>query len=728
MWGVELAISAIAVNTTIESSFGNLLNRIKSYNPLIDLDKLNAAYHFGRKAHNGQFRASGDAYFSHPIAVAHLLADMHLDSDTIITALLHDTVEDCDITLQDVAELFGKEIAGLVDGVTKLSRIENQSPDKRQAENFRKLMVAISQDIRVLLVKLADRLHNMQTIESIQSVEKKERIAKETLEIFVPLAERLGITQIQTELEDTSFKILYPEMRVSIQNRLEFLAAESENIFPRICQELQSLISESGIECQVSGRRKSAYSIWRKMQHRQVSMDQLADIMAFRVIVPNILHCYKALGIVHTHYPMVMGRMKDYISTPKRNGYRSIHTGVIGPLNRRIEIQIRTSEMHDLAERGVAAHWDYKTGRSEKSEVSFGWVQELISLIEMNSGADEFLEYTKMDMYSDQVFCFTPRGDLISLPAGATAVDFAFAVHSKVGRHCCGVEINGKNRQLASELNNGDQVLIKTDPHARPKVEWEEFVATGRARSAIRRFIRDEHLAEFSRVGKALLEKEYRFHNVALRKSAIIASLNSFNVSRAEELFAMIAEGKISVSEVMNRLNPELRKSKKINKVSRNSQNNNTKERSDTFNISGMNPGMALHVANCCHPVPGDKIIGILTTGKGLTIHSRECLTLTKYTDEPELWVKVGWKRNDRKSFAGRIKVILLNELGALAALSSIIAQQDGNISYMQITKRTSDFFTLILDVDVVNLAKLKSIITVVRSSEFVESVERIMN
>ena len=722
-----MVASAIVANKTIEDAYSSLINRIRSYNPFVDLKRLNAAYDTGKKAHNGQFRASGEAYFSHPIAVGYLLADMHLDIDTIITALLHDTVEDCDITLQDISEQFGNQIANLVDGVTKLSQIENQSPDKRQAENFRKLMVAISQDIRVLLVKLADRLHNMQTIESIDSLEKKERIAKETLEIFVPLAERLGITQFQTELEDTSFKILYPEMRESIQNRLEFLAAESENIFPRICQELQSLIADSGIECQVSGRRKTAYSIWRKMQHRQVSMDQLADIMAFRIIVPNISQCYEALGIVHTRYPMVMGRMKDYISTPKRNGYRSIHTGVIGPLNRRIEIQIRTAEMHDLAERGVAAHWDYKTGRSEKSEVSFGWVQELISLIEMNSGPDEFLENTKMDMYADQVFCFTPRGDLIGLPAGATAIDFAFAVHSKVGRHCCGVEINGKNRQLASELNNGDQVLIKTDTQAKPKAEWEEFVATGRARSAIRRFIREEYLAEFSRVGRALLEKEYRFHNVPLRETAIKASLNSFKVSKTEELFSLIAEGKISVSEVMNRLNPELGKSEKSAKIPKRNKSKTNKERSDTFNISGMNPGMALHIANCCHPVPGDKIIGILTTGKGLTIHSRECLTLTKYTDVPELWVKVDWKRNDKKRFVGRIRVILLNEAGALAALSTIIAQQAGNISYMQITKRTSDFFTLFLDVEVVNLAQLKSIITVVRSSQFVESVERIM-
>ena len=722
-----MAVSAVAANEPLDDAFSDLLNRIRSYNPFVDLDRLKSAYELGKKAHSGQFRASGEPYFSHPIAVGHLLADMHLDTDTIITALLHDTVEDCDVTLQDISAQFGDELSSLVDGVTKLSRIENQSPDTRQAENFRKLMVALSQDIRVLLVKLADRTHNMQTINSIGRLEKKERIARETIEIFAPLAERLGITQFQTELEDTSFNILYPEMRESIQNRLEFLAAESENIIPRICQELQSLISDSGIECQVSGRRKSAYSIWRKMQHRQMSMDQLADIMAFRIIVPTISHCYSALGMVHTHYPMVMGRMKDYISTPKRNGYRSIHTGVIGPLNRRIEIQIRTAEMHDLAERGIAAHWDYKTGRSEKSEGSFGWVQELISLIDMNSGADEFLENTKMDMYADQVFCFTPRGDLIGLPAGATAVDFAFAVHSKVGRHCCGVEINGKIRQLASELNNGDQVLIKTDPDAKPKAEWEEFVATGRARSAIRRFVREEHLAEFSRVGRALLEKEYRFHQAALKETALNASLSSFKVSRTEELFALIAEGKISVSEVMNRLNPELEKTQKSGQNRRKEIKSKNKEGSDTFNITGMNPGMALHVANCCHPVPGDKIIGILTTGKGLTIHFRECMTLNKYTDVPELWVKVDWKRNDKKRFAGRIQVTLLNEAGALAALTTIIAQQAGNISYMQISKRTSDFFTLLLDVDVANLSQLKSIIVVVRTNQYVESVERVM-
>ena len=721
-----MAVSAVT-DTSLDNAFSNLLNRIRSYNPFVDVDRLSLAYELGKKAHNGQFRASGHAYFTHPIAVGHLLADMHLDTDTIITALLHDTVEDCDITLDDISSRFGDEVASLVNGVTKLSRIENHSPDMRQAENFRKLMVAISQDIRVLLVKLADRLHNMQTIDSIARLEKKERIARETIEIFAPLAERLGITQFQSELEDISFSILYPEMRESIQNRLEFLAAESENVIPRICLELQTLISDNGIECQVTGRRKSAYSIWRKMQHRQMGMDQLADIMAFRLIVPSIPQCYEALGIVHTHFPMVMGRMKDYISTQKRNGYRSIHTGVIGPLNRRIEIQLRTADMHDLAERGVAAHWDYKSGRSVSSEDSFGWVQELVSLIEMNSGDDEFLEYTKMDMYSDQVFCFTPRGDLISLPAGATAVDFAFAVHSKVGRHCCGVEINGKNRQLASELKNGDQVLIKTEPEAKPIAEWEEFVATGRARSAIRRFIREEHIIEFSRVGRALLEKEYRFHNVALQESAIKSSLNAFKVSRSEELFAMIAEGKVTVSEVMNRLNPELGNVVKPADVKDTSIQKKKKDSSDTFNISGMNPGMALHIANCCHPVPGDKIIGILTTGKGLTIHARECITLSKFTDVPELWVKVDWKRNDKKWVAGRIQVTLLNETGALAALTTIIAQQAGNISYIQFTKRTADFFTLLLDVDVANLSQLKSIMSVVRTNQYVESVERVL-
>ena len=441
----------------MQNAFEDLVSRIRAYQPSVDEERLLAAYELGEKAHEGQTRASGEAYFTHPISVATILADMHMDLDTIITALLHDTVEDCDVTIEQLEKTFGQEVASLVDGVTKLTRIELQSEGTKQAENLRKLVVAMSRDIRVLIVKLADRTHNMQTIDSFAREDKKVRIATETRDIYAPLAERIGLTHIQRELEDRAFAVLEPEQRQTILNRLDFLAASTENVISRICQEIQNNISKSGIECQVFGRRKTPYSIWRKMQTKNMLMEHLADVMGFRLIVPSAKECYTALGSLHSSYPMVMGRFKDYISTPKRNGYQSIHTAVIGPMNRKIEIQIRTADMHDNAERGVAAHWSYKAKGVDKPAPEFAWLQDLMSLIELDTAASDFVEHTKLEMYTDQVFCFTPRGDLIALPKGATAVDFAYAVHSKVGDKCTGVIINQKARQLATPLENGDQ-------------------------------------------------------------------------------------------------------------------------------------------------------------------------------------------------------------------------------------------------------------------------------
>ena len=449
-----------------------IIDKMRAYHASVDADRLARAFDFGRDAHDGQTRASGEPYFTHPIAVANILADMRLDEESIITALLHDTVEDCDVTLDTLDDEFGGDVAQLVDGVTKLSRLAIKTlPSSAQAENFRKLLMAMSEDVRVLLVKLADRTHNMRTLSFIPKPEKQIRIARETMDIYAPLAERIGLTQIQNELEESAFEVLHGEMRQSILTRLEFLTSEAKITIPTISVELEATLERIGIECSVTGRLKSPYSIWRKMQSKAVTMEQLADIVAFRILVPSSEDCYRALGQLHQNYPTVMGRFKDYISTPKRNGYQSLHTGLLGPQNHRIEVQIRTPEMHRVAEHGVAAHWQYKDGQISGPVRKFKWVQELVGLLDEEAGADEFLEHTKMDLYRDQVFCFTPRGDLIALPRGATAVDFAYAVHTQIGETCVGVRINGKTRQLATELQNGDQIDIQTASQAKPRAE-----------------------------------------------------------------------------------------------------------------------------------------------------------------------------------------------------------------------------------------------------------------
>ncbi|MGC6529943.1 MAG: RelA/SpoT family protein [Candidatus Puniceispirillaceae bacterium] len=706
----------------MQNAFEDLVSRIRSYHPTLDEDRLLSAYQLGQNAHDGQLRASGEAYFTHPISVAGILCDMHMDLDTIITALLHDTVEDCDVSLDQIQDLFGEDVATLVDGVTKLTRIELQSEGTKQAENLRKLVVAMSRDIRVLLVKLADRMHNMQTIDSFAREDKKARIAKETRDIYAPLAERIGVTHIQRELEDRAFSVLVPEMRQSILARLDFLAADTDNVIPRICQEIQSNLNKAGIECQVFGRRKTPYSIWRKMQIKNVQMEHLADVMGFRLIVPTKADCYRALGILHEAYPMVMGRFKDYISTPKRNGYQSIHTGVIGPLNRKIEIQIRTAEMHDTAERGVAAHWSYKARGEDRPTPEYSWLKDLISLIEMDNAASDFLEHTKLEMYDDQVFCFTPRGDLIALPKGASAVDFAYAVHSKVGDHCVGVMINQKARQLATELENGDQVQIITDKDAMPKPEWEDFVKTGRAKSAIKRFERQTKFIEFSRVGRALLDREFRYHQKELDDDMITQSKAILGMSKIEDLYVDIADGKRSVKDVFHKLYPEIDRKDQVNA---NEPRQDSDDISASFEIDDVVDGMAVHIAKCCHPLPGEDVVGIVTTGKGVTVHGKECDTLRKFVEAPELWLKVQWNRRAVRRQIVKIRATLIHEPGALAALCTGISQLDANITNLQSLERDRDFFTFLVDMEVRDVAHLKSILAILGSNKFVESVSR---
>ncbi|MEC8661847.1 MAG: bifunctional (p)ppGpp synthetase/guanosine-3',5'-bis(diphosphate) 3'-pyrophosphohydrolase, partial [Pseudomonadota bacterium] len=644
------------------------------------------------------------------------------DEDTVITALLHDTVEDCDVTLSTLDQQFGGDVPQLVDGVTKLSRIAIQSsPSSAQAENFRKLLLAMSEDVRVLLVKLADRTHNMRTLSFIKKPDKQQRIARETMDIFAPLAERIGLTRIQQELEDNAFAVLNGEMRQSIINRLDFLTSEAEITIPTIAVELQDTLSRIGLECSVSGRMKSAYSIWRKMQNKAVTMDQLADIMAFRVLVPGTADCYAALGQLHQNYPTVMGRFKDYISTPKRNGYQSLHTGVLGPQNHRIEVQIRTPEMHEVAEHGVAAHWIYKETRSRSNSISVKWIQELVGILDEEAGADEFLEHTKLDLYRDQVFCFTPRGDLISLPRGATAVDFAYAVHTKIGETCNGVRINGKARQLATELENGDQIEILTAEDAKPKAEWEGFVQTARAKSAIRRFQRAQRVTEFSRIGKTLIEKTFREYGKPFRSRTLERSLAAFGLTRVDEVFALVGEDRLSPLRVLEKMHPDVIIKEKADDDRRQKRAG----RQPQLKISGDDAGVAVTIARCCHPLPGEAIVGIFTTGKGVTVHKVGCTTLSKFTDMPELWLDVSWESGSLRMVNGRLITVLSNEPGSLASLATVISQQGGNISNINLTDRTPDFFKFELDLEVKDVEHMRAIIAVLSANKDVESVAR---
>jgi GTP pyrophosphokinase len=700
-----------------------LVERVKAYDPSADEDAINRAYVFSVQAHGAQKRASGDPYFSHPVEVAGILSQMKLDAASIITGLLHDTVEDTVATLEDIERLFGKDIARLVDGVTKLSRIELQSDQTKQAENFRKLVLAMSEDIRVLLVKLADRLHNMRTLHFIKQPEKRRRIARETMDIYAPLAERIGIHRMKDELEDLAFAELQPEGRDSVMTRLAFLKEQGGGLVKSVLAELQMTLDEDGLEAAVTGREKSPYSIWRKMQRKNVGFEQLSDIMAFRVVVDTVGQCYQALGIIHSHYPVVPGRFKDYISTAKPNGYQSLHTGVIGPERQRIEIQIRTREMHEVAELGVAAHWNYKQDSVRTEGRQYRWLRELLDILEHASNPEEFLENTKLEMYQDQVFCFTPKGDLIALPRGATPVDFAYAVHSQVGDTCVGAKLNGRIVPLRTALANGDQVEIITSKAQTPSPTWERFVVTGKARARIRRFVRAQQRAQYINLGKEILTKAFRHDNLDFSEKVLEAVLKNFNVAAVDDLYASVGEGLVTKGEVIsaahpNRVEP---KTAKIVPLARGRKTSDT-----AVPIRGLIPGMAVHYAGCCHPLPGDRIVGIVTTGKGVTIHTIDCETLESFADTPERWLDVAWDSHESGAgHVGRISVTLGNEPGSLASLTTVIGKNDGNITNLRITNRSPDFFELLVDIEVQDVKHLSNLIAALRATPVINSVER---
>ena len=709
-----------------------LVEKVKAYDPLADEDALNRGYVFAMKAHGSQTRASGDPYFSHPLEVAGICTDYRLDTSSIVTALLHDTVEDTGATISDIRNLFGPEVARLVDGVTKLNRIELQSEHARQAENFRKLVLAMSEDIRVLLVKLADRLHNMRTLKFLNDHEKRRRIASETMDIYAPLAERMGMQEMKNELEDLAFAELNPHARDFILARLNFLREHGGILIPRIIEQLHETLHSNDLEADIVGREKTPYSIWQKMQRNNLNFEQLCDIMAFRLIVPTQEDCYRGLGIVHGEYPVIPGRFKDYISTPKPNGYRSLHTGVFGPERQRIEIQIRTSEMHEIAEYGVAAHWHYKQGVTQTNGRQYRWLRELLDILEHAGGPEEFLEHTKLEMFPDEVFCFTPKGDLINLPTGATPVDFAYAVHSAIGDKCVGAKINGRLMPLRSVLQNGDQVEIITSRAQTPSPTWERFVVTGKARARIRRFIRSKEREQYLELGRSILDRAFSAEGYECSDKVLEGVLKNFKQPSVDDLCAQVGAGNFTSRAVVEAVLPGIRKKRSfVEKVVPLARGRHKKPaaKGHGIPIRGLIPGMALHFAGCCHALPGDRIVGVVTTGKGVTIHTIDCETLEEFIDTPERWIDVSWDVGDGEgdgvAHVGRVQVTVLNEPGSLGSLTTVIAKNEGNISNLKITNRTMQFFDILVDIEVRDVAHLVDIIAALRATPAVNSADR---
>ncbi len=715
-----------------------LLHTLQSYAPETNTDLVRQAMQFAMTYHDGQMRADGRPYYYHPLAVASILADMRLDSSTIITALLHDTVEDTPATLEDIESGFGEVTRQLVDGVTKLSKIAYENKNELQAENFRKLVVATSEDIRVLIVKLADRLHNMRTLHYIAKPEKRQRIAKETLDIFAPLAERIGMQKLKQELQDIAFQELYPDAYQSVVGRLDYLRAQDTGMIERIAKELTALCKQGGMHAEVYGREKKPYSIWSKMQRQNIDFEQLCDIIAYRLIVESEAECYQALGVIHSAFHMVPDRFKDFISTPKENGYQSLHTVVMGPERQRIEIQIRTAQMHKIAEVGVAAHWSYKQHHDYTLDGKhYRWLRELLHILEHAYGADEVIANTRMEMYHDQVFCFTPRGDLIALPTNATPVDFAFAVHSEIGRTCVGAKINGRIVPLRTQLRNGDQVEILQSKSQQPSPAWQHFVVTGKARAEVRRAIRMQQRSEFSALGKEIMQKALLAEGLpqSLENLAEEKKQNALKQLRREALidvFAAVGDGSLPRQQVIDVFFPSHRTSQKPSLLSRfglsRAQKSQKKAEKETLAvpIKGLIPGMAIHYAGCCHPLPGEPIVGIVNTGKGVTIHTANCHELEQYVDSPERWLDVAWEdQSDANSFMARLKVILAHRPGSLATLTNGVAQGKANIYNLRITTRSESIFELIVDIEVHSVEHLNRLLALLRTKEGIESVER---
>ncbi|MBY0259975.1 bifunctional (p)ppGpp synthetase/guanosine-3',5'-bis(diphosphate) 3'-pyrophosphohydrolase [Methylobacterium sp.] len=739
-----------------------LVERVKRYNPATNEALLNRAYVYAMRAHGTQKRASGDPFFAHPLEVAAILTDLRLDDATIVAAVLHDTVEDTAATLDEIRELFSPEIGALVDGLTKLKRLDLVSKRAAQGENFRKLLLAVAADVRVLLVKLADRLHNMRTLHHMRP-DKRERIAQETLDIYAPLAGRMGMQELREELEDLALRNLKPEIYATIAQRLSDLSSKSERLVESIEQDLTAKLAAQGIEAVVTGRQKRPYSISAKMERKSVAFEQLSDIFGFRVVVQTLSDCYSALGVVHTSWPMVPGRYKDYISTPKQNDYRSIHTTVIGPKSQRVELQIRTAAMEEIAEYGIAAHAHYKeSGR--KGEIggvhprlatesgAYQWLRRTIELLAEGDSPEEFLEHTKLELFQDQVFCFTPKGRLIALPRGATPIDFAYAVHTDVGNSAVGVKINGRMAPLLHELVNGDEVEIARSDGASPPAAWESLVVTGKARSAIRRATRSAVRRQYAGLGRQILDRAFERAAKSFSEDKLRGALPRLARQSTEDVFAAVGRGEMFSGDVVRAVYPD-HKDERRGAPARLPQPASTDGagrlslakdqtmrltfpegstgeigRTDGIPIRGLDGDLPVSFAPNGGAVPGDRIVGILTPGIGVTIYPIQSAALAAFDNEPDRWLDVRWdvEAGTSERFPARLAMQSINEPGVLAQIAQVIADHDGNIDNVSMKRKTQDFTQVVIDLSVWDLKHLNAIIAELRGKRTVNKVERV--
>jgi RelA/SpoT family (p)ppGpp synthetase len=725
-----------------------LVDRVKEYNPKANEDLLNRAYVYAMKAHGEQKRDSGDPYFSHPLQVAGILTDLKLDDATIAAALLHDTIEDTDATRAEIDRLFGHDIGRLVEGLTKLKKLDLVSREAKQAENLRKLLLAIADDVRVLLIKLADRLHNMRTL-AYRPPEARRRTAEETLDIYAPLAGRMGMHQLREELEDLAFRELNPEPYRVITERLEALAERSRRWIAEIEEQLTRKLGERGITAEVAGRRKRAYSVWRKMERKSVGFEQLSDVLGFRVIVGTVAECYQALGIVHTSWPVVPGRFKDYISTPKQNDYRSIHSTVIGPGKQRVELQIRTREMQQIAEYGIAAHALYKDGVGSPTEMlsresnAYAWLRRTIELLAEGSNPEEFLEHTKLELFHDQVFCFTPKGKLIALPRGATPIDFAYAVHTDVGNMAVGAKINGQLGPLSAPLQNGDEVQILTsEAQTAPPAAWESIVVTGKARAAIRRATRDAVRSQYSAFGRRIVERLCQRAKIEYSDEKLEGALPRLARASIDDVMSAVGRSEMRAADVVRAMYPDY-KDERVTPVAPKAESGwfglkrakavkfklpDDVENGAAIPIRGINTDLPVRFAPNGGAVPGDRIVGIVTPGEGVTIYPIHSEALKEFEDKPERWLDVRWDVDETgpQRFPARIAVHSVNEPGTLAQIAQVIAEHDGNIDNVKMTRQSPDFTELIIDLEVYNLKHLTSIISQLRAKKVVADAERV--
>jgi guanosine-3',5'-bis(diphosphate) 3'-pyrophosphohydrolase len=719
----------------------DLVERVRSYNPNTNEDLLNRAYVYAMKAHGSQTRASGDPYFSHPLEVAAILTDLKLDDATIVAALLHDTIEDTEATRAEIDQLFGPEIGALVEGLTKLKRLELVSREAKQAENLRKLLLAIADDVRVLLVKLADRLHNMRTLDFVPT-ESRRRIAEETLDIYAPLAGRMGMQEMREELEDLSFRTLDPEAYSVVMQRLDALAERNRNLIGEIEDQLSNNLRHRGLGARVYGRRKKPFSIWTKMERKSVGFEQLSDIFGFRVVVNDSEACYRALGIVHTTWPVVPGRFKDYISTPKQNDYRSIHTTVIGPGNQRVELQIRTEAMDQIAERGIAAHVFYKEGAGSPTEFlkresnAFAWLRHTVGILTESTNPEEFLEHTKLELFHDQVFCFTPKGKLIALPRHANVIDFAYAVHTDVGNSAVGCKINGKFAPLSSELQNGDEVEVLTsEAQSAPPSAWETLAVTGKARAAIRRATRTAVRDQYVGLGRRIVERLFERAKIEYADDKLKGALPRLARTSIEDVMAAVGRGEIKASHVARAMYPDYKEERVARYGVKKGLAAKLKEKSPepsrspvAIPIGGNNSDLPVKFAPNGGAVPGDRIVGIVTPGEGITIYPIQSPALKDFEEEPERWLDVRWDIEDSapQRFPARIKVENVNEPGALAQIATVIAEHDGNIDNISMQRRSPDFTETTIDLEVYDLKHLSAILAQLRAKAVVARVERV--